>query len=80
MKLENELRKAEAQGINEEKLYQSCHNLPTTLANLNSEDKRQVLREVVDRIVVDGCEVTIYGIIPVPDEKINDASIELHSP
>jgi hypothetical protein len=78
--LENELRKVEAQELNEEKLYQLCYSLPTTLANLNFEDKRQILRDVVDRIVIDGCEVTIYGIIPVPDEKIEDASIELHSP
>jgi site-specific DNA recombinase len=78
--LENELRKVEAQELNEEKLYQFCYSLPTTLANLNFEDKRQILRDVVDRIVIDGCEVTIYGIIPVPDEKIEDASIELHSP
>jgi site-specific DNA recombinase len=80
MELGKELRKAEAQELNEEKLYQFCHSLPTTLANLNFEDKRQILREVVDRIVIDGYEATIYGIIPVPDEKVEDASIELHSP
>jgi hypothetical protein len=80
MELGKELGKAKAQELNEEKLYQFCHSLPTTLANLNFEDKRQILREVVDRIVIDGYEATIYGIIPVPDEKVEDASIELHSP
>lgn len=77
VELERELRKAGAQELNEEKLYQFCQTLPKTLANLSFEDKKQILREVVDRIVIDGGEVTIYGIIPTPEEKTEDMSIEL---
>jgi len=80
LRLETELLKAEAQELNEEKLLEFCRNLPDTLASLAFADRRQVLREVVDKIIVDGDEVTIYGIIPVPDEKVEDASIESHSP
>ncbi len=52
--------------------------LPTTLANLNFKDKRGILREVADNIIVNGDEVTIYGIIPVPEE-MKDMSVELPS-
>jgi hypothetical protein len=80
LNLEKELRKAQAQELNEEKLYEFCQNLPMTLTNLSFEDKRQILREVVDRIVVDGNEITIYGIIPMPDDKGKNVSVELPSP
>jgi len=78
-RLERELRKAEAQELNEQKLYQFCQSLPNTLATLNFEDRCQILREVVDKIVVDEDEVTIYGIIPAPEERIGQVSIELQS-
>ena len=78
-RLERELHKAGSQKLNEEKLYQFCQDLPTTLANLAFEDKKQILQEVVDKIIVNGDEVTIYGIIPTPDEIMGDMSIELPS-
>jgi hypothetical protein len=76
-RLESELRKCEAQELNDEKLYQFCQSLPATLTNLDFEDKRQILREVVDRIVVAGDELTIYGIIPAPEDKAKDVLVEL---
>ncbi len=80
VRLEAELRKAKAQELNEEKLFEFCRNLPTVLTSLDFEDKRQILREVVDKIAIDGNEVTIYGIIPpTPKENPQDASIMLHS-
>lgn len=78
-RLERELNKAEAQELNEEKLYQFCQSLPATLSTLNFEDKRQILREVVDKIVVEADEVTIYGIIPMPEDTVNNMSIGLPS-
>ncbi len=79
--LEAELRRAQAQELNEEKLYEFCRSLPTVLTGLAFEDKKQILREVVDKIVVDSGEVTIYGIIPpTPEEIGEDASTVLHSP
>ena len=76
LRLETELHKAAAQELNEEKLLEFCQNLPSTLANLAFTDRRQILREVVDKIIVDGDKVTIYGIIPEPDQKVENASIE----
>ncbi len=81
LRLEVELRQAQAQELNEEKLYEFCQSLPAVLTSLDFEGKRQILREVVDRIAIDGNEVTIYGIIPPTPEAIaKDASIVLHSP
>ena len=79
LRLEKELHKAKTQELNEEKLYQFCQSLPATLANLNFEDKRQILREVIDKIVVDGNELTIYGVIPLPEEKAGEMSVGLQS-
>ena len=79
LSLEADIRKAQAEELNEEKLYQFCRGLPTTLANLNFEDRKQILREVVDKIVVDGNKVTIYGIIPTPEGEANDVSVGLSS-
>jgi len=80
LKLESELRKAEAEDLNEEKLYEFCRSLPTVLTGLNFKDKRQILREVIDKIVMNGDLATIYGIIPPPpQENSEDASIVFHS-
>jgi len=79
LRLKEELRKAQAEQLDGEKVCQFCHSLPATLANLNFKDKKQILREVVDRIVVDGNELTIYGVIPTPVEEAEDASVALPS-
>jgi site-specific DNA recombinase len=81
LRLEAELRKAEAQELNTEKLYEFCKSLPAVLTSLDFGERRQILREVVDKIVVDNGEVTIYGIIPPTPEEIGEgASTVLHSP
>jgi len=81
LRLKAELRQAQAQELNEEKLFEFCQSLPAVLTGLDFEGKRQILREVVDRIAIDGTEVTVYGIIPpTPEEIAEDASIVLHSP
>jgi len=36
-------------------------------------DKRMILREVIDRIVVNDNEVSIYGIIPMYEEESGEA-------
>jgi hypothetical protein len=79
LSLEADIRKAQAEELNEEKLYRFCRGLPATLANLNFEDRKQILREVVNKIVVDGSKVTIYGIIPTPEGEAEDVSVGLSS-
>ncbi len=81
LRLKAELRQAQAQELNEEKLFEFCQSLPTVLTSLDFEGKRQILREVVDKIAIDGSEVTIYGIIPpTPEDIADDASIVLPFP
>ena len=42
-------------------------------------NQRQILKEVVDKIVIDGNDVTIYGIIPLPEDKDGDVSVAYQS-
>lgn len=79
LKLEKELHEAQTNALNEEKIYEYCHLLPTALSNLDFRERKQILQEVIDRIVIDGDKVTIYGIIPMPTEYLQDVSIELQS-
>jgi site-specific DNA recombinase len=79
LSLEADIRKAQAEELNEEKLYRFCQSLPATLTNLGFKDRKQILREVVDRIVVDGNKVTIYGIIPKPVREVPDVPVALES-
>jgi site-specific DNA recombinase len=79
LSLETDIRNAQAEELNEEKLYRFCRGLPATLTNLNFEDRKQILREVVDKVVVDGNKVTIYGIIPKPEGEVADVSVGLSS-
>jgi len=79
LSLEADIRKAQAEELNEEKLYQFCRGLPATLTNLNFEDRKQILREVVDKIIVDESKVTIYGIIPTAEGEAEDVPVELSS-
>jgi len=78
-RLEKEIRRSESRELNEEKLYQFCQSLPATMASLSFENKRQILGEVVDKIVVDGNDITIYGIIPAPEEIAEDYAVALPS-
>jgi hypothetical protein len=61
--IEAELRQAEASELDEERLLDFCRSLKPILAGLDFKGKRQVLREVVDKIAIDGSAVTIFGII-----------------
>jgi site-specific DNA recombinase len=79
LSLEADIHKAQAEELNEEKLYRFCRSLPDTLTNLEFKDRKQILREVVDKIVVDGNNVTIYGIIPKPAAEVPDVPIALES-
>jgi len=80
--LEKQLQEAETHEISADHIERFCKNISVVFSNLNFEDKRQVLREVIDKIVVDGREVSIYGIIPMLEEDSIDkekVSIESQS-
>lgn len=48
-----------------------CKSISVVLDNLSFDEKRQVLREVIDRVEIDGDQVTIYGVIPFTQEESN---------
>jgi len=48
--LETELQKAKAQELNEDRLNDFCRNLPNVLDSLDYNQRRQILKEVVDKI------------------------------
>lgn len=52
-----------------------CKNISVVLDNLGFDEKRQVLREVIDRVVIDSNEVSIYGIIPLIEESSNNEEL-----
>jgi site-specific DNA recombinase len=62
--LEEELRVAEHRELDGEYIERFCGSISALLDNLESDDKMQVLREVVDKVVIEGDRVTVYGVIP----------------
>jgi chromosome segregation ATPase len=77
--LEAELQKAKTQELSEERLNDFCNSLPSVLTSLDYNQRRQILKEVVDKIVIDGETVKIYGIIKPSLENVEDTDIVLHS-
>jgi hypothetical protein len=65
----NQIQEAKTRELDEDYVKRFCEYISSILDNLSFEDKRLVLREVVDKIVVKNYEVSIYGIIPKYEEK-----------
>lgn len=70
--IERQLQEAEKQELNADYIERFCKNISVVLGSLSFEDKRQVLREVIDKIVVNDNEVYIFGIIPILTEESNN--------
>lgn len=70
--LEKQLQEVGIQEIDADYVERFCRNISVVFDNLSFEDKRQVLREVIDKIVLDGSEISIYGIIPILEEESID--------
>jgi len=70
--LEKQLQEAETHEISADYIERFCKNISAVIDNLSFEDKRAILREVIDKIVVNGSEVSIYGIIPMLEEDSID--------
>ena len=66
-----EIQDAGEQHINVDYIDRFCNSISTVLDNLSFEEKRTILREVIEKILVKDNEVSIYGIIPA-QEEIND--------
>lgn len=76
-----EIQEAGEQHINADYVEQFCNSISTMLDNLSFEEKRTVLREVVEKVIIKDSEISIYGIIPSQGEldDIEDVSIAYRS-
>ena len=79
--IENQIQELGEQEINAGYIESFCNSVSDVLDNLTFEEKRLILREVVEKVVVRDNEVSIYGIIPLKDESgdIEDVSIAYRS-
>ena len=66
--IEKEIQEAGEHHIDAEYIDRFCYNISTVLDKLSFEEKRMILREVIEKIVVKDNEVSIFGIIPLQEE------------
>ncbi|MFC1940310.1 hypothetical protein ACFLXO_06475, partial [Chloroflexota bacterium] len=76
-----EIQEAGEQCIDADYVERFCNSISTVLDNLSFEEKRTVLREVVEKVIIKDSEISIYGIIPAQGEldDIEDVSIAYRS-
>ncbi len=72
-----EIQEAGKQCIDADYVERFCNSISTVLDNLSFEEKKTVLREVVEKVIIKDSEISIYGIIPSQGEldDIEDVSI-----
>ena len=73
--LEKQVQEAAKQELNSDYIERFCQDIPSVLNTLSFEDRRFILHEVIDKIVINGDGVTIYGIVPMYDEGNGNVSI-----
>lgn len=66
--IESQLQEAGEQDINADYIERFCKNYSLVLDTLSFEEKRLVLREVIERIEIRDSDVSIWGIVPMQDE------------
>ena len=79
--IEKEIQEGGEQHINADYIDRFCNSISRVLDNLSFEEKRMILREVIEKIVVKDNKVSIYGIIPQQEESddLEDVSIASRS-
>ena len=73
--LEKQLEEDGEHELNVDYIESFCKNISVVLDNLGFEQKRQVLREVIDRVEIDGNEVSVHGIVPLVQNDNNDEEL-----
>ena len=76
-----EIQEAGEQCIDVDYVERFCNSISMMLDNLSFEEKKTVLREVIEKVIIKDSEISIYGIIPAQGEldDIEDVSIESRS-
>ncbi|MFC1893558.1 recombinase family protein [Chloroflexota bacterium] len=77
--LEKQLQAAANQKINADSIEISCNKISSAFGSLTFTDKRFILREVLDKIVINGDGVTIHGIVPIYEDGSENVSVASQS-
>jgi len=67
------------QGINADYIERFCNTISLVLDSLTFEEKRSILREVIEKIEVRDDEISIWGIIPMQEKDIEDDKVSIAS-
>lgn len=73
--LERQSEAAANHKINAGSIEAFCNKISLVFDSLTFTDKRFILREVIDKIVISGDEVTIYGIVPIYEDIKDNVSV-----
>ena len=67
------------QKLNADSIETFCNKISSVFGTLTFTDKRFILREVLDKIVISGDGVTIYGIVPIYEDGNENVSVASQS-
>ncbi len=77
--LGKQLKVAANQKLNTDSIEAFCNRITSAFGSLTFTEKRFILREVLDKIVISNNEVTIYGIVPIYEERNENVSVASQS-
>ena len=77
--LGKQLKVAANQKLNTDSIEAFCSKITSAFGSLTVTEKRFILREVLDKIVISNNEVTIYGIVPIYEDRNENVSIASQS-
>ena len=69
--LRKQIKEIQDSTVSTHKVQQVCDLVASNLATLVVEEKGQILEALQIKVWIDGDEVTIHGVLPVPD-LVND--------
>ena len=76
--LESRVGNEQAMHAGLERLDQFCEQVTVGLENLTFEERQQLLRLVVERVVVENGVVRIETVIPIASDKLRSTHPEVH--
>jgi site-specific DNA recombinase len=77
--LKKQLQATANQKLNTDSIEAFCNKISSVFGSLSFTEKRFILREVLDKIVISGDEVTIYGIVPICEDVSGNVSVASQS-
>ena len=77
--LERQLQAEASHKINAVSIEAFCNNISSVFDSLTFTDKRFIFQEVIDKIVVSGDGLTVYGIVPIYEDRNENVSVASQS-